>query len=898
MSQSFFEKFINIIIKGDIDNKLNFLEIKYLNFIYAVLIKDQRLDKGELYDYINTIEDRNIKIYMILLIKILSNDKHILNYLPYQKINKENNNINLSNRNLNSLINKISILDNENNEIIEEIKNILKFYQNQIKILDRKQLNLIKILFLNSSNFSENLQSFITNKDSKNKENNINKLNFNYGLLTPINICIKNGSLNEFIGSIKDIYNEEEIKQIINYIPTDRTLNMNVSSLGFALFMKEDINTIQLLIDNGADFRNVWIDSESKSDAVVFLLYNYFFIIERNTNIKFIEKDRTYIKNMIKYFLNKYDKEENIKLLGRKRNTSLTIDALFSSKFTSRMVINKLKELYDSPNIINKNLEMFNRNLESRKKQLKRDHGVYGRSMLSKFGIGRNKKNKSILLNNNQIPLLENQNGAGFGLSFSTKKEIRAKSLVLVGNSTIYGLIALFIFVGGPHVSVPTISVLIIIIFATIIVSSIYGNNYFKNNIIKYFKSINIDIKNKDLSEELSLYLFNYQQNTIFKSTRKIANIGENKTTSLFSNLLMDYQHYSKFIQLKRFKKLNNKIFNNKNINQKNELLLFGKINKNEYNSMDIIKLFGKDDFRVYLDDKSLEHKYPHNIIISNINKNNQKRTFDNYISKFLLMKNKTDTDFFKYNLTTNRILITEEFKIFCTRLYNDMSNYLKINKINKVNNNSSSYIFGFIDYLINLIKNNKNILDEYKYYIADFNENKKIDDKSDDLDVMLKYRDFYYDKKTKIKNTGLIIRLETILLKLINDKLNLIEFILNYNQPDIDLKNLKIFYNNEIKNASIEFKKPKNNVCKSIINSKELYIVPNSTNITFNGMFKNYVIYNNIDDALYNNYYLIKLKYFGNITSNLHNNSNNNNSSSEENTYSILPTGQNNEIN
>ena len=162
----------------------------------------------------------------------------------------------------------------------------------------------------------------------------------------------------------------------------------------------------------------------------------------------------------------------------------------------------------------------------------------------------------------------------------------------------------------------------------------------------------------------------------------------------------------------------------------------------------------------------------------------------------------------------------------------------------------------------------------------------------------MLKYRDLYYDKKTKIKNTGLIIRLETILLKLINDKLNLIEFILNYNQRDIDLKNLKIFYNNEIKNASKEFKKPKNNVCKSIINSKELYIVANSTNITFNRMFKNYVIYDNIDDALYNNYYLIKLKYFGNITSNLLNNSNNNNSSSVDNINSILPTGQNNKIN
>ena len=52
------------------------------------------------------------------------------------------------------------------------------------------------------------------------------------------------------------------------------------------------------------------------------------------------------------------------------------------------------------------------------------------------------------------------------------------------------------------------------------------------------------------------------------------------------------------------------------------------------------------------------------------------------------------------------------------------------------------------------------------------------------------------------------------------------------------------------------------------------------------------------VDDALYNNYYLIKLKYFGNITSNLLNNSNNNNSSSVDNINSILPTGQNNKIN
>ena len=831
-----FEKLI-LILFDKYDKKDHLLlsvdELNYLNFIRDSLKKGSEdvIRKAlNTFSSNSNIEDKKVKVLMITLIKLfVAKD---FDY-PYPVISS----------NKKEFITE-TFIERIGHHTFNQINESLNYIST---VLNENQKNLLKQI--DEGNY-EILEEY--------KET----LNFNIGLLTPINIVIQKNNLDDldrFISAINKNSNQK-IADIINYIPpSDSYQELYLSSVGFSVFTKKSIDVIDKLLENGGDFRNVWNGSkfvrEMNNDILsltIIILYNKLQTVKNIPQNKSIYKNsnQNYVKMLITKYLPRYTEKSNLNLLGYKGIKGFKIFS--KKKLTPHNVLQKLKE--QSKNLIKdynltqkKYIELSDNNKRLPFKKMYKNVANFlnntGKPFINKF-------NENIKNINKQI---ENQKGKtkkklGMRTTYKNTEEITplltggSISGILFSIISILGITGFFTICGASTGGTCFIVALILLLCG--ISGLIYTTSTAKNKIIKNIEKY---LKKIEGTKNLSI-LFRYNYDFIKRKNigniEKIASHYYGKEQLHLGKLLhlvdSDFNYYSRITEY-----LNN--IKNSNSNAiKTSYDLFN-------------TTFYEKDKEMFLIDKKLSVKSS-----DNSNSNKQSRDYLMLINLYLILRDYPKFSFHYYFLVGQNMYYSNRFLNYIYKLYNEMTAFIK---------NSNSTKPKFIDFVKQLKKNiknnNGNMKKEYKFYIAESNQ-KQINESKENyknqkyknLDLQTidhKYPDLSYikinlDNKVTYSLTGYLIRLEKIYNLCLEKKLDFIKFafcILN-----VSLVNDHI---NDILN-NLQYPKDYN-----VNDLKPFIIAPiflnkedrNEPNNNYENQYS-YKFYDSIDNALENNIILM----------------------------------------
>ncbi len=813
-------------------------ELNYLNFIRDSLKEgSEKVIREALNTFSSNsnIEDKKVKVLIITLIKLFvakdfdypypvisTNKKNFITeifierigYHTFKKINKE--------------LNYISTVLNEDQKIL-------------LKEIDQGNYEMLKTYE--------------------------KTLNFNIGLLTPINLAIQNNNLDEFISAINENSNQKKnISDIINYIPpSDSYQELYLSSVGFSVFTKKSTDVIDKLLENGGDFRNVWNGSKFVTvmnndilSLTIIILYNKLqTLINIPRNNSFYNKsNQNYVKRLITTYLPLYTKESNLNLLGYKGIKGFKIFS--KTKLTPHNVLQELKEqskeLIKDYNLIQKkyNTEINNHKSNGWKtfyQQSKEFLKITGKPFINKF-------NKNIKNINRQI---ENQKGKTkkkLGMR-TTYKNNEEKIPLLTGGSifdifstiiSILGITGFFTVCGASTGGTCFIVALILLLCG--ISGLIYTTSSAKNNIIKNIEKY---LKKIEGTKNLSI-LFRYDYD--FTKKKNIDNLGNilthyyGKEQLHLGKLLhlvdSDFNYYSRITEY-----LNNIKNSNSNSNSNSIKTSYDLFNATFY----------EKDREMFLIDKNVSLKSS-----DNLDNNKQSRDYLMLINLYLILRDYPKFSFHYYFLVAQNMYYSDRFLNYVKKLYDGMTDFIKLSNSTKPK---------FIDFVKKLKKNIKNnngsMKKEYKFYIAESNEeqvnesirkynNNRYKNKNLNLEsIDHKYPDLSYIRinsgnKVTYSLTGYLIRLEKIYNLYLEKKIDFIKFafcILNVSLVSDNIND--IFKNLQYpKNYNVNNLKPF--IIAPIFLKKEDSDEPNNN---YENQYS-YKFYDSIQNALENNIILM----------------------------------------
>ena len=323
-------------------------EIFSYDYFYST--KGNKTKKDTIDGLISKLSDYGLKMMMITFYPLLVDSRISLN-IPEDPKQKNNSKAPSTETFSDAFLNAISssyfnagYLKRKMQENIVELTEGQSTFIVNLKTKLKSQLNNFQKLFTGTNKTNE------TNETNGLFSNGLKTINFGQGFQTPLNLCIDKGpnTLKKFIDDYKqsveakvNIRNKDatyleyfkitkienrksdiakhKLEVAINFIPgvydklASKTNNINsihtmqsamrplcVSALGYALLTMQPIETIRLLITNGAEYHNVWDGDNQK-------FYEGYFYEKKKYNNDVI----TFIFFLLKL---KYDKKEVIKI--------------------------------------------------------------------------------------------------------------------------------------------------------------------------------------------------------------------------------------------------------------------------------------------------------------------------------------------------------------------------------------------------------------------------------------------------------------------------------------------------------------------------------------------------------------------------------------------------------
>jgi len=804
-----FEKLILILFDKYDENDhllLSVEELNYLNFIKNSL---NNLSEDEIRDTLNTfsfnsnIEEKKVKVLMIMLIKLLVIEDFDYPYPVIVKNNKKFITESFKETIGQDILNKI-------NEKLETISTILT--NEQRKLLHEIQEGNYQIL-----------------------ETYQNTLNFNIGLLTPINLAIQNNKLHEFIEAIKKNSNQN-LGEIINYIPSsDSYQELYLSSIGFSVFTKKSTEVINILLDNGGDFRNVWNGSkfitEMNNDILsltIIILYNKFQSLRNISTNKLIytNTNQNYVKELITTYLPLYNQKSNLNLLGYKGIKGIK---LFSKKkVTPHNVLQKLnkqsKKLMENYELLHQNLSnqiKYNNKLkikrntlsENQKKELlinyEKKKIMKNLDFLEEKGLYISKFNHNILNINKKIEEQKGRVKLKEGMRTRFKENNLERERLLSGGS-ISGIISTFISVLGISgfitlcgASTGGICFIVALVLVLIgfggVSGSMYMNSFNKKAVKnKIIKNIDKYLNKIEGIDNLSI---------LFNNIYDFSKLNNNSEKS--NNNLKKDNNYSVLFEKKE------QIFLRKIYHQIDSSYEYYKqiINYKNNNSKQINSSYDLFESTIYTPEDKNNYKLDKKISLGNNNSSSQIRDFINLKNQYLILKDNKSFSPHHYFLVSQDMYYSTRFLNYTKALFilmNDITNNSTYNSTYNSTNTDLEFIH-FVEYLKKNIKNtNGSMKKEFKFYIDELNEKQRMnlnqirknENKRSNINLEIdpKYPDLSYAKiKSNYRLTGYLKRLKYVYDLHKNNKLDFIKFsfcilrsslILSKNINDI-LKNL-----------------------------------------------------------------------------------------------------------
>ena len=738
-----FEKLLLILYDNNEskDINLNYREINYLNLIRCILEQDEISE--EIYTKIDEIEDIEVKIYIYFFVNftngIIKNNIDTIKNLPSLKSKKNF----LSLLSFSKEFNNIRDLQYNRDEINKFFDKLSKLTKEQ-----KKCFQYIIDIYTNKKFNELDLNQF--------QEKNFN-FNFNIGMLTPFYLSIYGNFYEKFIEKCGG--NDNYKKDLINYKPKTDELSLN--SLGFAIFVG-NYEAVKYLLDNGADFRNVFnsrfvkdhiLNFKYSQDAITFTLLLYYSIIRdedssiilsrlmyyqpinnsiniQNRNREIKNQKIKFIKKVINLILPKFEEKSNVNLLGYKDKDGYTPRTLLKKHFLKNKksidIIETLRNNNNLPQLVKNNINNFYKKINIQKKKIKNNKYLIKKIKIP--SIFKRKKSNDSTGERESLLHYENSVQSGGGLSLD------------IGIS--FGLLASGALGLVFGCTVATFGLCFIIVLTVTLTSfTLYSGYKGYKGYKEYLKEEQelIEVKKQEYIDKINKYLDNSidKESSDYLKTLTLdeMNIDIELKIIKTNNNLKNIKNNSKFMNKFSYK-LYGPGFKDTKINQLIQNLIpilhnsiairqdALKYLKNDVNFNNILNKFGEG--KVFTGNKQgfLVTKARENI-------GQLGRAYDFYISLYIYLKSqierKQKISLMKCYLILNLKYFPNSLFNYNRKLYDDMKLYLdNKKKINitqnlKLNYTEVNVIKDLIDFYNISNKKKQNI----NYWIKEIRENK-----------------------------------------------------------------------------------------------------------------------------------------------------------------------------